>query len=107
MKLQDALTEDRVYTSVDGKVPHKHTYWIYSDEGGDGRTTSTSAGPHHAHVIKKCKVLDIGWEGDDKDPQEKSEPTAKLKHTHTIDCDPNKVSDANPGVEHPPYVGER
>ena len=85
MKLEQALVEDRKYTSVDGKVAHKHTYWIYSDQGGDGRTTSTSNGPKHTHAIKNCKVLDTGWDNGEKDPQEKSEPTDKLEHSHKIE----------------------
>lgn len=100
MKLSSLLSEDRKYTSINGEIPHKHTYWIFSDEGGDGRTTSTSDGPKHAHAIRKCEVLNVGWEGGEKDLKDdyvRSHPKTKLDHTHKIDCDPTRQSDATKG----------
>lgn len=83
MKLMD-LFEDRKYTEEAGEPPHKHTYWIYSDEGGDGRTTSTSAGPKHTHKIFKYVVQFIGWKNGDPDPQENAPGNEKLGHTHKV-----------------------
>jgi len=45
-------------TSSDGEVVHFHLYKINSE--GSGKTTKTSDGPGHVHIIQNLKVLPAG-----------------------------------------------
>lgn len=67
----EILNEWQEYTTVSGKIPHKHGYKV--DDKGDGKTTTTISetemkSPKHVHEVVAWKALAVGPD----------------KHTHEI-----------------------
>jgi len=61
--MYDILNEWEEYTTMNGKIPHKHGYKV--DDKGNGKTTSTITegeikSPKHIHEIKMWKALAVG-----------------------------------------------
>jgi hypothetical protein len=65
-KPMDVNKENKIYTSIDGDLPHKHKHVV--NDVGNGRTTIIRGKePYHFHEIRKWKVSPGGMDGHSHD----------------------------------------